>query len=58
MDRLEWAQKEYDRLAPLAHSHTAGGAYIKPFLAAALELVRAKHAAGIPLVNPDGTIIR
>lgn len=58
MTRLEWAQQEYDRLAPKAHTHEAGGAYIGPFLKATVELVRAKHEAGIPLVDAQGFPLR
>ena len=47
MNRLEWAQAEVDRLAPLAHSHASGGAYISPYLWACVELVRAQHEAGV-----------
>ncbi len=58
MTRLEWAQQEYDRLAPPAHTYEAGGAYIGPFLKATVELVRAKHEAGIPLVDAQGFPLR
>lgn len=58
MTRLDWAQKEYDRLAPLAHGRAAGGAYIRDFLAATIELVRAKHAAGVAIVDAQGFPLR
>lgn len=55
---VDRAQETVDGLAPLAHSHADGGEHIAPYLRAVRALVRAKHAAGIPLVGPDGRILR
>jgi hypothetical protein len=54
---VDRAQETVDGLAPLAHSHADGGEHIAPYLRAVRALVRAKHAAGIPLVGPDGRIL-
>lgn len=55
---VDRARETVDGLAPLAHSYADDGEHVAPYLRAVRALVRAKHAAGIPIVGPDGRILR